>query len=295
MSVKESSKVSFRFVNCPQLSFRAMLNIANHYAQEFDAKTFDCVTYKWLLCQPFLQLLNDTEGLPCALQYVFSECFKINSGGKEFFDNINNQHFNTTFNNIKVYHEECYKIYKAIENNEKLYLELLYHSIDAIPVHRKTCLDPSDQSCMIENLKRDSHIILNSCDDDSSKFIIKMPFFFIALYNDRLKIVSRQLEEVFWVQNEILWESWEIFVANYDAFRTNLLIKHKKKLAHLSELYCDAYGTQSTLNIEVELKELSVCSAKEQFPCNKLTDKKLSESIDWVKGENIIVNGAYAS
>jgi hypothetical protein len=295
MSVKESSKVSFRFVNCPQLSFRAMLNIANHYAQEFDAETFDCGTYKWLLCQPFLQLLDDTGGLPRALQYVFSECFKINGGGKEFFDNVNNQHFNTIFNNVKVYLEERYKIYEAIENNEKLYLELLYYSIDAIPVHRKTCLDPSDQSCTIENLERDSHIILNSCDDDSSKFIIKMPFFFIALYNDRLKIVSRQLEEVFRVQNEMLWESWEIFVANYDAFRTNLLIKREKKSARLSELYCGAYGTQSTLDIEVELKELSVCSAKEQFPCNKLTDKKSSESIDWVKGENVIVNGASAS
>ncbi|CAB4404833.1 unnamed protein product [Rhizophagus irregularis] len=47
-SVKESSKSFIRFVNCPQLSFRAMLNIANHYAQEFDAETFDCGTYKWL-------------------------------------------------------------------------------------------------------------------------------------------------------------------------------------------------------------------------------------------------------
>ncbi|GBB87908.1 hypothetical protein RclHR1_01440023 [Rhizophagus clarus] len=294
ISVKESSKVSFRFINCPQLSFRAMLNIANHYAQEFDAETFDCGTYKWLLCQPFLQLLDDTGGLPRALQYVFSECFKINGGGKEFFNNINNQHFNTIFNNVKVYLEERYKIYKAIENNEKLYLELLYHSIDAIPVYRKTCLDPNDQSCTIENLERDSHIILNSCNDDSSKFIIKMPFFFIALYNDRLKIVSRQLEEVFRIQNKMLWESWEIFVANYDAFRTNLLIKCGKKSARLSELYCGAYGTQSTLDIEVELKELSICSAKEQFSCNKLTDKKSLESIDWVKGENVIVNGGSA-
>ncbi|CAB4404832.1 unnamed protein product [Rhizophagus irregularis] len=89
----------------------------------------------------------------------------------------------------------------------------------------------------------------------------------------------------------MLWESWEIFVANYDAFRTNLLIKRGKKSARLSELYCGSYGTQSTLDIEVELKELSVCSAKEQFPCNILTDKKSSDFID----NNVIVNGASAS
>jgi hypothetical protein len=144
ISVKESSKVSFKFVKCPQLSLRAMLDIANHYAQKFDAEKFDCGMYKWLLCQLFLQLLDNTRGLPRALQYVFRECFKINGDGKKFFDNINNQHFNTIFNNVKVYLKGCYNIYKAIKNNEKLYLELFYHSIDAIPVYYKTCLDPSD-------------------------------------------------------------------------------------------------------------------------------------------------------
>jgi hypothetical protein len=82
------------------------------------------------------------------------------------------------------------------------------------------------------------------------------------------------------------------FVANYDEFRTNLLIKLGRKSARLDELYRGAYGTQSILNIEVKLKELSVCYAKEQFSCKKLTDKESSNSIDWVKGENVIVNGA---
>ncbi|RGB42958.1 hypothetical protein C1646_750331 [Rhizophagus diaphanus] len=63
------------------------------------------------------------------------------------------------------------------------------------------------------------------------------------------------------------------------------------KSARLGELYRGAHGTQTTLNIEVELKELSVCYAKEQFPCVKLTDKE-SNSIDWMKGENVIINGA---
>ncbi|POG66449.1 hypothetical protein GLOIN_2v1656427 [Rhizophagus irregularis DAOM 181602=DAOM 197198] len=72
------------------------------------------------------------------------------------------------------------------------------------------------------------------------------------------------------------WQSWEIFVANYDAFRTNLLIKRGKKSARLGELYRGAHGTQTTLNIEVELKELTVCYAKEQLPCVKPMDKELN-------------------
>jgi hypothetical protein len=184
-----------------------MLDIANHYEQKFDAEKFDCGTYKWMLCQPFLQLLEDTGGLPRALQYVFEECFKIGSNG--FFDIINKQNFNTIFGNVKHRLQEYYNIYGTIEKNRKLALELLYHSIDAIPVSRKTCLDPSDQDCTIENLERDAYIILNPCDATSSEFTINMPFFFICIYNDILKVVNRGLEEVFRVQNKMHWQSWE--------------------------------------------------------------------------------------
>ncbi|PKY56060.1 hypothetical protein RhiirA4_506330 [Rhizophagus irregularis] len=119
-----------------------------------------------------------------------------------------------------------------------------------------------------------------------------MPFFFICIYNDILKILNRELEEVFPVQLQNERQSWEIFVANHDAFRTNLLIKRGKKSARLGELYRGAYGTQKTLDIEVELKELSVYYANKQFPCEKLMDKESNSIIDWVKGENVIVNGA---
>jgi hypothetical protein len=43
ISAKESSRVSFEFVKCPQLlTLEAMLEIANHYAQKFDAEKFNC-------------------------------------------------------------------------------------------------------------------------------------------------------------------------------------------------------------------------------------------------------------
>ncbi|RGB42311.1 hypothetical protein C1646_662393 [Rhizophagus diaphanus] len=292
-SVKESSNISFGFVNCPQLSLRAMLKIANHYAQKFDAEKFDCGEYKWMLCQPFLQLLEDTGGLPRALQYVFYECFRIEGDGKKFFKEIDRQNFDNIFHKVKAHLQERYNIYKFIQKNEKLALELLYHSIDGIPVSVEECLDESKPEYTIENLESYEHIILNPCNADPSKFTINMPFFFICIYNDSLNIVNKELEKVFQVQNDMYWQSWETFVANYDAFRTNLLIKRGKESARLSELYRGAYGTPPTLNIKVKLKELSVCYAGQQFPCKELTDKE-SNSIDWAKGGNVIINGASA-
>ncbi|CAB4391454.1 unnamed protein product [Rhizophagus irregularis] len=294
ISNKESSRVSFRFADCPQLSFRAMLNIANHYAQKYDAEKFDCGSYKWMLCRPFLQLLEDTGGLPRALQYVFEVCFEIETDRKKFFGDIHKQHFNTIFYNVKHRLQERYNIYGTIEKNKKLALELLYHSIDAIPVKRKTCLDPSDEDYTIENLERDAHIILSPCDDTFSEFTIKMPFFFVCLYNDKLKIVDFSLEETFRVQNTMHWQDWELFVAHYEAFRTNLLMERGKRTVHLEELYRGVFGTVSAKNIEVRLKKLSVCQAQEQFPCSKLTEKGTAKSIPWEEGEVVVVNGASA-
>ncbi|GBB93766.1 hypothetical protein RclHR1_22280002 [Rhizophagus clarus] len=294
ITAKKSSKVSFEFANCPQLSFRALLNIAKHYAQKYDAEKFGCGTYKWMLCRPFLQLLEDTGGLPRALQYVFEVCFEIEADRKKFFDNIHDHHFNTIFYNVKHLLQARYNIYQTIETNKKLALELLYHSIDAIPVHRNTCLDPSDKDCTIENLERDAHIILSPCDDTFSKFTIKMPFFFICLYNDKLKIVDFNLEETFRVQNTMHWQDWELFVAHYEAFRTNLLMERGNRTVHLEELYRGVFGTVPAKNIEVRLKKLSVRQAQEQFPCSKLTEKGSAKSIPWEGGEVVVVNGASA-
>ncbi len=294
INAKESSKVSFGPVYCPQLSFAAMLKIATYYAQKFDAEKFDCGIYKWMLFQPFLQLLEDTGGLPRALQYLFEECFKIGCGGKKFFNTIHNLNFDTIFANIKKRLQERYNMYSTIVKNEKLALELLHHSIDAIPVRLKTCLDPTNHNCTIENLERDAHIILNPYNGSVVEYTIMMPFIFICIYNDILRIMNSNLEETFRVQNTMWWQEWELFVANYEAFRTNLLIKRGKNMVNLGELYHGAYGTESTKNINVMLKELSVRQAIEQFPCLKLTDKYSGVTILWKEGNDVIVNGVSA-
>ncbi|CAG8631705.1 7414_t:CDS:1 [Paraglomus occultum] len=90
------------------------------------------------------------------------------------------------------------------------------------------------------------------------------------------------------------WQEWELFVAFHVAFHTNLMIKCGKQTAYLKDLYCGAHGTQATLDLEVNLKDLSVYLAQEQFPCSILTDKFNSETINWENGENLIVNGSSA-
>ncbi|PKK69605.1 hypothetical protein RhiirC2_780789 [Rhizophagus irregularis] len=236
---KESSKVSFRFVKCSQLSLKAIIEITDHYAQKFNAEKFDQSEYRWKLCQPFIQLLEYTGGLSCALQYVFYECLGTGCNGKEFFKTIDKQNFDTIFHNVKAYLQEYYNIHEFIQNNKKLALELLYHGIDGIPTSVEEYLNESKPEYMIKNLKRDRHIILNPCNNDPSKFTINMSFFFICIYNDYLKIVNKELEK-----------------------------------------------DSINIDIEMELKELSVCCARQQYPCIELTDKK-SNSIDWTKGENV--------
>ena len=293
ISNKESSRVSFEFVNCPQLSLRAMLNITNHYAQKFNANKYDNGTYEYLLCRPFLQILEDTGGLPRALQYLFDECFDIGNGGKNFFDDIKIQDFNTIFTNVKKELNKRYNIHYTIRSNEKLALELLHYSIDAIPVNRGTCLvDKYDPKYTIESLERNAHIILNPYNGSDTEFTIAMPFLFVSIYNDILKIVDLELTKAFQVQNTMYWQGWELFVAYYEAFRTNLLIKRGKNTVCLKELYRGVYETESVKNLEVKLKKLSVRQAVEQFPCPKLTEKDTAKPIPWEEGEVVIVNGA---
>ncbi|GBB90547.1 hypothetical protein RclHR1_17530005 [Rhizophagus clarus] len=238
--------------------------------------------------------LEDTRGLSCTLQYVFEVCFEIEVNRKKFFNDIHNQHFNIIFNNVKHCLQMRYNIYQTIEKNKKLALELLYHSIDTISVLREICLDPNDKVCTIENLKRNAHIILSSCNNTSSEFTIKMPFFFICLYNDKLKIMDFNLEETLWVQNAMHWQDWEFFLAYYEAFYINLLIKCKNRAVRLGELYHSVNRTESAKNIEVKLKKLTLCQANEQFLCSKLTEKGSSKSISWEEGKAVIVNGVSA-
>ncbi|PKB92103.1 hypothetical protein RhiirA5_446022, partial [Rhizophagus irregularis] len=69
------------------------------------------------------------------------------------------------------------------------------------------------------------------------------------------------LEETFQVQNTMHWQDWELFVTQYEAFCTNLLMEYGKCTVHLEELY---------------------------------REKGTAKSIPWEEGEVVVVNGASA-
>ena len=53
------------------------------------------------------------------------------------------------------------------------------------------------------------------------------------------------------------WQEWEPFVVYYEAF----VGCHGNQTAYMKELYHGAYETQATLDLNIKLKELSVCQA----------------------------------
>ncbi|CAG8640802.1 9843_t:CDS:2, partial [Paraglomus occultum] len=283
IATKEASKVSFEFVPCPLLSTASMVRIVDHYARIFDAETFEDGNskYKWKLCRPLLYLLEDTGGLPRALQHLLDVCFHVvSTDGHKFFCTINDHPYDKIFEHTKVRIQQLYNIYKAVEDNinRHLALELVHHSIEGVTVTVKQCLDPYDHLRTIENLERDAHIILSRDNHKPDQFFIKMPFLFICLYNDILRIIPAPLEKTFF--DNIYWQEWELFVAHHEAFRTNLFYEHGIQTLCLRDLYHGAYGKDSVLDIVVKLKKLTVCLANEQFPSSKLTNRANNQTIE---------------
>ncbi|KAG0050077.1 hypothetical protein BGZ83_005162 [Gryganskiella cystojenkinii] len=267
-----------------------------YYAEKYGAEKYDCGIYKWKLCRHFLELLEDTGGLPRALELLFGQCFLFGGGGDGFFRNINHQNFDTIFTRVKDGLETRYKIYGAVEAKKKLALTLLHTSIVGRPVERGTLMDPDDKDSTIARLEQDAHIILEACNSPGNRFTIKMPLFFVCLYNDILHVVDFGIQERLRVQSEMHLQDWEMFVAYFQVFRNNLLIDLGHQTANLSELYPSAFGTPNTLNLEVKLERLSVRQAKEQFPSRTLNDRTTAEAIEYGKfGKNATVNGKSAA
>ncbi|KAG0045713.1 hypothetical protein BGZ83_009041 [Gryganskiella cystojenkinii] len=295
IAAQEPSRTSFGFVRTPLLSSHSMFEIAGHYAEKYGAEKYDCGAYKWKLCRQFLEVLEDTGGLPRALELLFGQCFLLGHGGKGFFRGINNQNFNTIFTNVKNGLQTRYKIYGAVAAKKKLALMLLHTSITGRPVIREELMDPDDENSAVARLEQDAHIILDACNSSGTLFTIKMPLFFVCLYNDILRVVDYEIQERLRVRSGMPWQDWEIFVANFEVFRNNLLINLGRQTAHLSELYPGAFGTPNTLDLEVKLERLSVRQAKEQFPSRTLTDRITAESIPWEHGKDVIVNDKSAA
>jgi hypothetical protein len=148
--------------------------------------------YSWKLCNSFLQIIQDTGGLPRALQFMLTICFnKLNENGEAFFKNILGQDFDKIFSQTTIMINEKYGIFKSIKENERLALELLYCCMTEKLVTPEECLDSNDKTRTIESLGTDTHIILKESYYPDSFYIV--PFFFVVLYINILRIIPIEL------------------------------------------------------------------------------------------------------
>ncbi|CAB5359237.1 unnamed protein product [Rhizophagus irregularis] len=149
------------------------------------------------------------------------------------------------------------------------------------PPITKHCLD--NKGTTVRDLQTDGHFSLSPY-GGQNLFLIEMPFFFVCIYNDILKIVD--------VNNNMYWQEWELFVAHHISFRVNLAIKMGKNELSLRNLHPGAYGTKENLDIVMKLKELGIYKSREQFPLNlNLTH---GSEIPWNNGHCVVVNGTSA-
>ncbi|PKC59404.1 hypothetical protein RhiirA1_540504 [Rhizophagus irregularis] len=200
--------------------------------------------------------VTDTGGLPRALERLLDVCFKtLCDNGKEFFEKLNYDY------------DEIFSIVKS--DLQEMYA-----------INRK-CLD--NKGTTVRDLQTDGHFSLSPY-GGQNLFLIEMPFFFVCIYNDILKIVD--------VNNNMYWQEWELFVAHHISFRVNLAIKMGKNELSLRNLHPGAYGTKENLDIVMKLKELGIYKSREQFPLNlNLTH---GSEIPWNNGHCVVVNGTSA-
>lgn len=254
------TEYSFTFVQCPLLSTKSGFEIFDFFAKEKDKEGH------WMNNNQVLQLLYDTSGLPRALEIVLRECFKR----ERFFLELKEKKFtllDDIFHAVINVLTNRYKLDAFIANNREASYKLLYYCIGAIPVEYDTVMETGSEktkSLNVEDLERDGFLILKK---NGAKLLIEMPFYFIYIYNSWLDMVPSTIHKVFQPETKMAWHTWEIFVANYEIFHNNLFIELKKyKGVSLREFYLGAIGKDSVLDIQMGLKKLDICEAKNQFP-----------------------------
>jgi hypothetical protein len=292
---KQASKVSFHFVECPLLNMESIIRIMDHFAEKFEAGIKNHA-YKWKFSLPMLQLLEDTSGLPRALERLFIVCFGIAGlDGKNFFAKLETEKivFASIFYKVTSDLDAQYNIKAYVKKNLQAATKLLSYCVEGTQISGEEILDDKNPNTTIRSLERDKHIILSRSIYES--FVIKMPFYFIYLYNEILDLVDPELTKKLFKEN-MYWQEWEKFVAYHEAFRTNLMMRLGKTQMKLQKLYPCASESDPYFDYTVKLKKLHVREASEQFPNKtmKLTDKFTGEQINWKSGEAVVINGKSA-
>ncbi|KAG0276644.1 hypothetical protein BGZ95_007257 [Linnemannia exigua] len=261
----------------------ACYNIMGHFATIANVRHRE-----WMPKMAFFHLLSATGGLPRALQLLLEDFFGRRPDKCDTFPgtmvdiDINLDHiFRRVASNLDHY----YSITAFASTHQELARALVRLCIFQQPSSRT--LAPSDQfpDLTLDVLERDTHTILEENDKAPGEVFVRIPFFFLHIYNVVVGEVRNRLASAFlhdWVKDRE-WKFFEWMVAEYEVLRTNLLIDAGRESATLRDIYQGAIGRSETLDRIVKLKKLSVVEADHRFPTSgRLTVK--GQEHNWRSG-----------
>lgn len=232
----EPTSYSFKLFKCPTLSMGACYDIMGHFTALAGVRP--C---QWMPKMAFFHLLSATGGLPRALQLLLEELFgrqqeKCNTF-KDTVENIGmnaDRIFMKVANNLDI----CYSISAFANTHKELVHALVRLWIFRQPSPRTHV--PSDlfPNLNLDVLERDAHMILEDSDDAHRNVLVRIPFFFLHIYNKTIDKVWNRVRSAFlhdWVEDRE-WAFLEHLIAEYEVVRTNLLIGAGRKTATLGEI-----------------------------------------------------------
>ncbi|KAF9900519.1 hypothetical protein EC991_007210 [Linnemannia zychae] len=281
----EPASYSFKFLSCPLLSMGACYDIMSHFTALANVRHCE-----WMPKMAIFHLLSATGGLPRALQLSLEEFFgrrleKCNTFSKILDDiDINaNQIFMHVASNLDMYY--------SIANFARRYVGLVRPLVRLCIFQQPSprTLVPSDRfpELTLDVLERNAHTILDEIDEAPGQVLVRIPFFFLYLYNGAIGEVQNRLGSTFlhdWMKDRE-WGFFERFIAEYEVLRTDLLLGDGRKAATLYDIYRGAIGGVETLGRTAKLKDLSVVTAAHRFPeSGRLTVGEREQERDWRSG-----------
>lgn len=143
---------------------------------------------------------------------------------------------------IRVAHEldDRYRIRSFVKTQKEVIGQLLRLYIFQTPKPRDYVPVQSDvhKELTLEDLESHTHTILEDSDGASGDILIRIPYFFLHIYNQATDVVQNCLGTAFaqnWQRCE--WRFFEDFVVEYETLRTNLLIADARDTSTLKDIY----------------------------------------------------------
>lgn len=109
----------------------------------------------------------------------------------------------------------------------------------------------------VEEMEHKRHIFLHQV---RTNYYFHMLFLFIFIYNQHLHIISNELAEITFNQdNKMTWQDWKSFNVLFEVFLNNFLLYKKEKIdLTLGDFYHKSDGHDDTENLHIELNPLEV-------------------------------------